>query len=178
MKGHVHDGVDGTEWEHCSPLKTKTVWQCLHHLLLWRLRTRLPSRTQRAIAEISRRARRRESLLEAAEVLSGQLEIEKLTEIIMNKGRSLTHSDRCSLVLGGEKLDRLVTSFQRGLDEAIEIPLDKGIAGETVKSGKVLMITDAYEHPLFASSQDLETFLSTRVCGAPFHGTALCCKTA
>ena len=102
------------------------------------------------------------ALLEVAEVLSGQLEIEKLTEIIMEKGRSLTHSDRCSLFLVNEKRDRLITSFQRGLDEAIDIPIDKGIAGETVKSGKVLVIKDAYEHPSFDSSTDLETGYRTK----------------
>lgn len=102
------------------------------------------------------------ALLEVAEVLSGQLDTEKLTEIIMEKGRSLTHADRCSLFLVNEKRDRLITSFQRGLDAAIDIPIDKGIAGETVKSGKVLIIKDAYEHPSFDSSTDLETGYRTR----------------
>lgn len=102
------------------------------------------------------------ALLEVAEVLSGQLDTERLTSIIMEKGRLLTNSDRCSLFLVNSKRDRLITSFQHGLDSAIDIPIDKGIAGETVKEGKLLNIADAYDNPNFDSSTDLETGYRTR----------------
>ena len=102
------------------------------------------------------------ALLEVAEVLSGQLDTERLTSIIMEKGRLLTNADRCSLFLVNPKRDRLITSFQHGLEDAIDIPIDKGIAGETVKQGKVLNIPDAYEDPNFDSSTDLETGYRTR----------------
>ncbi|OHT17691.1 3'5'-cyclic nucleotide phosphodiesterase family protein [Tritrichomonas foetus] len=102
------------------------------------------------------------ALLEVAEVLSGQLDTERLTSIIMEKGRLLTNADRCSLFLVNQKRDRLITSFQHGLDDAIDIPIDKGIAGETVKQAKVLNIPDAYDNPAFDSSTDLETGYRTR----------------
>lgn len=102
------------------------------------------------------------ALLEVAEVLSGQLDTERLTSIIMEKGRLLTNSDRCSLFLVNSKRDRLITSFQHGLDSAIDIPIDKGIAGETVKEGRLLNIPDAYDNPNFDSSTDLETGYRTR----------------
>jgi 3',5'-cyclic-nucleotide phosphodiesterase len=102
------------------------------------------------------------ALLEVAELLSGQLDIVRLTEIIMEKGRQLTHSDRCSLFLVNDKRDRLITSIQKGLDNAINIPIDKGIAGQTVQSGKVLMIKDAYDSAVFDSSVDSETGYRTR----------------
>ena len=102
------------------------------------------------------------ALLEVAEVLSGQLDIAKLTEAIMEKGRSLTKSDRCSLFLVNDKRDKLITSFQHGLDNAIIIPIDKGIAGRTVKEKATIRIADAYSDPSFDSSTDLETGYRTQ----------------
>jgi GAF domain-containing protein len=102
------------------------------------------------------------ALLEVAEALSGHLDIVKLVEVIMEKGRRLTQADRCSLFLVNEKRDRLITSIQKGLENAIDIPIDKGIVGEAVKNRKVLIIKDAYSCPSFDSSVDLETGYRTR----------------
>jgi GAF domain-containing protein len=102
------------------------------------------------------------ALLEVAEVLSGQLDIVELTKVIMEKGRQLTNADRCSLFLVNERRDRLITSFQRGLENAIDIPIEKGIAGEAVKQAKVIIIKDAYDSEFFDSSVDLETGYRTR----------------
>lgn len=102
------------------------------------------------------------ALLEVAEVLSRQLDIGKLTEAIMEKGRSLTKSDRCSLFLVNDKRDQLITSFQHGLANAIVIPIDKGIAGRTVREKQVAFIDDAYADPDFDPSTDLETGYRTK----------------
>jgi GAF domain-containing protein len=113
---------------------------------------------QRARAETEGLA----ALLKVAEALSGHLDIVKLVEVIMEKGRRLTQADRCSLFLVNEKRDRLITSIQKGLENAIDIPIDKGVVGETVKNRKVLIIKDAYSYPSFDSSVDLETGYRTR----------------
>lgn len=102
------------------------------------------------------------ALLEVAEVLSRQLDIGKLTEAIMEKGRSLTKSDRCSLFLVNDKRDHLITSFQHGLANAICIPIDNGIAGRTVRERQTAFIDDAYADPDFDSSTDLETGYRTK----------------
>ena len=102
------------------------------------------------------------ALLEVAEILSGQLEIDRLTEVIMEKGRQLTHADRCSLFLVSPGKDRLITSFQRGLKNAIDIPIDKGIAGQTVSENRVINIDDAYKCPQFDNTTDQETGYKTR----------------
>ena len=102
------------------------------------------------------------ALLEVAEVLSRQLDIQKLTEAIMEKGRALTKSDRCSLFLVNDKRDKLITSFQHGLENAIIIPIDKGIAGRTVAEKTNIIIPDAYNDPSFDSSTDLETGYRTK----------------
>jgi GAF domain-containing protein len=113
------------------------------------------------------------ALLEVAETVSGHLDMVRLTEVIMEKGRSLTHADRCSLFLVNDRRDRLITSFQDGLEGAIDIPIDKGIAGETVKRGKVMMIHDAYDSPSFDSSVDMETGYRTRsLLSVPIFGNS------
>jgi len=102
------------------------------------------------------------ALLEVAEILSGQLNSDRLTEIIMEKGRYLTKADRCSLFLVSPNGEYLTTSFHRGLKTRIEIPINKGVVGKTVTEAKALNITDAYQEPSFDPSTDLETGYRTR----------------
>ena len=102
------------------------------------------------------------ALLEVCEVLSSQLDADKLTELIMEKGRTLTNSDRCSLFLVNETRDRLITRLHKGLSNAIDIPINNGIAGKTVSSGKVINIADAYETDFFDKSTDIDTGYRTR----------------
>lgn len=116
-------------------------------------------------SELEQSRNERESLaalLEVAEVLSGQLDIDKLTAMIMEKGRKLTHADRCSLFLVSADKQRLITSFQRGLKNSIDIPIGSGIAGKTVKEGVVINIEDAYTDPSFDSSTDEGSGYKTR----------------
>ncbi|KAK8894055.1 hypothetical protein M9Y10_022487 [Tritrichomonas musculus] len=102
------------------------------------------------------------ALLEVAEILSGQLDTERLCEIIMEKGRYLTKADRCSLFLVSQTRDHLITSFHRGLKNCINIPITKGIVGRTVTEAKVLNIPDAYEDPNFDNTTDVQTGYRTR----------------
>lgn len=102
------------------------------------------------------------ALLEVAEALSGQLDEDKLTEIIMEKGRQLTRSDRCSLFLINETKEKIITSFQHGLHDKIELPIDKGIVGKTIMDKTSLMIDDAYAYPSFDTNTDLDTGYRTK----------------
>ncbi|OHT10855.1 3'5'-cyclic nucleotide phosphodiesterase family protein [Tritrichomonas foetus] len=102
------------------------------------------------------------ALLEVAEILSGQLDTERLCEIIMEKGRYLTKADRCSLFLVSQTRDHLITTFHRGLNKCIDIPITKGVVGRTVTEAKVLNITDAYEDPNFDNSTDIQTGYRTK----------------
>lgn len=106
------------------------------------------------------------ALLEVAEVLSSQLDIDKLTETIMEKGRTLTNADRCSLFLINETGERLITSYQAGIDTAIDIPIRRGAAGLAVKENRVVNIADAYQDPNFDRSTDIES---------GYHTTTLLC---
>lgn len=97
------------------------------------------------------------SLLEVAETLSGQLRMDELINKIMSQACDLVKADRCSLFMVNESRDRLVTSFQGGLANAIEIPINAGIVGYTATTGNILNIPDAYQDPRFNRAMDLST---------------------
>lgn len=97
------------------------------------------------------------ALLEVAESLSGQLRMDVLIPNIMTKACDLVKSDRCSLFMVNESHDKLVTSFQGGLTNSIEIPISAGIVGYTATTGEILNIKDAYEDPRFNRATDKST---------------------
>jgi 3',5'-cyclic-nucleotide phosphodiesterase len=97
------------------------------------------------------------ALLEVVEILSSQLENEKVCEVIMDKGRTLTNADRCSLFIVNESHDRLTTYLHQGLDTPIDIPINRGIAGRTISGGAIQNISDAYSVNFFDQSIDIET---------------------
>ncbi|OHT14625.1 3'5'-cyclic nucleotide phosphodiesterase family protein [Tritrichomonas foetus] len=97
------------------------------------------------------------ALLEVAEYLSCQLKMDDLIPNIMTRACELVKADRCSLFMVNETHDKLVTSFQGGLANAIEIPINAGIVGFTATTGEILNIKDAYEDPRFNRATDLAT---------------------
>lgn len=102
------------------------------------------------------------ALLEVAELLSSQTDKDKLLLTIMEKGRQLTNADRCSLFIVNEDKDKLITSFQNGLSNAITIPITKGIAGHTYTERTIMNISDAYDCDFFDPTTDKETGYKTR----------------
>lgn len=102
------------------------------------------------------------TLLEVAEVLSSQLNIDKLVEVIMEKGREMTNADRCSLFLINENRDKIISTFYTGMSEAIGLPIEKGIAGKSISDKKVYNIIDPYKSSYFESSIDNSTGYRTK----------------
>ena len=50
-------------------------------------------------------------LLDVARVISQELDMSQLSQMIIEKGRELTNADRCSLFPLNDKKDRLITSL-------------------------------------------------------------------
>ena len=114
-------------------------------------------RNHRALKDSIHQQKRLRSLLDVAETLSGQLRMDILIPNIMQRACELVKADRCSLFMVNETRDKLVTSFQGGLANSIEIPLNKGIVGYTATTGEILNIEDAYEDSRFNRATDLAT---------------------
>lgn len=119
-------------------------------------------RSFQSLDESTRTQKRLQSLLDVASNLSGQLKIDSLIPSIMNKACELVNADRCSLFMVNETREKLVTSFQGGLANAIEIPINSGIVGYTATTGQNLNIRDAYEDPRFSRATDLATGYQTK----------------
>jgi GAF domain-containing protein len=101
--------------------------------------------------------KRNQALLQVAECLSGQLQIDALMPDIMERGCALVDADRCSLFLVDESRGKLVTSFHGGLANAIEIPMNAGVVGYSATTGRVTNIPNAYEDPRFNRETDRAT---------------------
>jgi GAF domain-containing protein len=114
-------------------------------------------KNHRALKASIHQQKRLRSLLDVAETLSGQLHMDILIPKIMQRACDLVKADRCSLFMVNEAGDKLVTSFQGGLANAIEIPLAAGVVGYTATTGQVLNVKDAYDHPKFNRNMDLAT---------------------
>lgn len=114
------------------------------------------------LEEAEKTAKRLQSMLEVAEAISGQLQIDTLIESIMTKGCDLVNADRCSLFMVNDTRDKLITSFQGGLVDSIEIPINSGIVGYAATTGQILNIRDAYEDPRFNRQTDLKTGYKTK----------------
>ncbi|EAY10971.1 3'5'-cyclic nucleotide phosphodiesterase family protein [Trichomonas vaginalis G3] len=113
------------------------------------------------------------TILSAVQEVSKELNTEKLSDIIVEKARMLTHSDRCSLFLMNDTKDRLITTIQTGLDNYIDISVTRGIVGRTVKDGTTLIINDAYNNEYFDPTTDKETGYKTEtILSAPIKNTA------
>lgn len=117
----------------------------------------LIEKNHQALKASMHQQKRLKSLLDVAEALSGELQMDILIPNIMQRAKELVKSDRCSLFMVNETKDKLVTSFQGGLSNSIEIPLNKGIVGFTATTGEILNIEDAYEDSRFNRATDLAT---------------------
>ncbi|OHS92997.1 3'5'-cyclic nucleotide phosphodiesterase family protein [Tritrichomonas foetus] len=107
-------------------------------------------------------ASRLKALLEVAEILSGVLDIDVLVPTIMERACSLLHTQRCSLFLVDSKRTKLRTTFQSGLDKAISIPINQGIAGHSATTGNIVNVEDAYTDPRFNQNVDSKTGFKTK----------------
>ena len=119
-------------------------------------------RSYQGLEEAMMSQQRLQSLLEVAETLSGQLQIDDLIPSIMNRACELVKADRCSVFMVSENREKLVTFFHGGLANAIEIPIGAGIVGFTATTGQILNIKDAYEDPRFNRATDLATGYRTQ----------------
>ena len=101
------------------------------------------------------------TLLDVFKVVSSELNLNKLIQVIMNKAAEITKSDRSSLFLVDEETGELWTAFAKGLENQI-VRTRKGIVAEVAKSKKALIVNDPYSHPHFNPAVDKKTKYITK----------------
>lgn len=79
--------------------------------------------------------------------------------VLANMGKALTNADRCTVwVVDG---DEIWTKVAHGMD-AIRLPINSGIVGNSITSGKKIIIDDVYKDERFNPDIDKKTGYRTR----------------
>lgn len=94
------------------------------------------------------------------ELLSKTSLIEGLPHI-SKYAKEVIGAERCSIFIYDTNKKELWTTLADGVEKII-VPAGKGIAGETIKTKKPIIVNDAYANPLFMSEIDQETGYRTK----------------
>jgi hypothetical protein len=113
-----------------------------------------------AMEEMNRGRMRLQSLLEGAELLSGQLHLPRFVATVMARACHLVNADRCHLFAVNNTRDRLIAWDHTGRKS--EAGILAGIVGVTVSVGQRVNVKDAQEDPRIDHTSDLETGYRTQ----------------
>jgi len=102
------------------------------------------------------------SLLQTAEMLSRETNIDTLVSQILVNSCQLVGADRASLFVVDDSRTHLVSKVAQGASKPIVLPIDQGIVGSVASSGETINIIDCYEDPRFNSSVDKQTGYRTK----------------
>lgn len=88
----------------------------------------------------------------------------KLLRGVMAEAKDLADAERCSLFLIDKYTGELVSKVFDGNEVSKEFRIQngQGIAGHVAKTGKLLNIRNAYQHPLFYKGVDEATGFKTK----------------
>jgi signal transduction histidine kinase len=126
-----------------------------------------------AVPDPKRRAdARAEALAEIGIALSSILDVDALLREVMDRAQELLEAERSTLFLVDRERGELWSKVLRGLKpHEIRLPLGKGIAGWVAKSGRPVVVSDAYDDPRFDPSVDQRSGFRTRsVMAVPIRG--------
>jgi adenylate cyclase len=102
-------------------------------------------------------------LLDAIQMLSRELDLTRLLQIIMDKASRLLNAHRSSLFVVDEEQHMLWSKIAQGLEvREIRVPMGQGIAGSVAVTGQTVNIPDAYADPRFNQDVDRRTGYRTR----------------
>jgi adenylate cyclase len=122
------------------------------------------------LSERARDSQREEArILEVTQVVSSELNIEKLLRKIIGIVTDLLEAERSTLFLHDPETDELWSRVAEGISEReIRIPSSIGIAGEVFTTRTAINIPDAYADPRFNPEVDRKTGFRTRsILGVP-----------
>jgi len=107
-----------------------------------------------------------EVLFQTASSLSSTLELSRILDIIIQSAKTLLCAEASSLLLLDEATSELyfasATGDVSGHLKNLTVPLDKGIAGACVRTGKVKIVNDTREDTNFYPIIDKKTGFATR----------------
>jgi signal transduction histidine kinase/CRP-like cAMP-binding protein len=102
-------------------------------------------------------------LVEISKRVNSTLDLDNLLEVILNTAAQTVGANRGTLYLLDEQKNELWSKVQKGSSTVeIRLPVGVGIAGAVAKSGKAIMISDAYADSRFNPQIDQTTGYRTK----------------
>ena len=110
-----------------------------------------------------RQVRNLNALLEVAKALGGEMQLDNLLPVIIQKTTEVMDADRSSLFIYDSENNELWSKVAEGLDaKEIRFPVGIGIAGDVAKTLKTSNIQDAYKDERFNPDFDKKTNYRTK----------------
>eukprot|EP00392_Amoebophrya_sp_AT5.2_P016117 g16360.t1 len=111
--------------------------------------------------------------LEAAERAKKQQELDTIFKTVIREGSETLNAERCSLFVVDPDTREVWTRAATGVKAIIKVGLDDSLVGFAVKEKKILNVKNAYEHPKFNKTHDVETgFRTQSILCVPVFGEA------
>ncbi|EAY11990.1 GAF domain containing protein [Trichomonas vaginalis G3] len=102
------------------------------------------------------------ALLQVAESLSRETNIDTLVSQILVKACQLVSADRASLFVLDDSKNNLISKVAHGTDKPFVLPVGQGIVGTVARTGETINIPDCYEDSRFNSAIDKKTGYRTK----------------
>ncbi len=111
----------------------------------------------------NRQVRNLNALLDVAKALGGEMQLDNLLPIILQKTTEVMDADRSSLFIYDDTTNELWSKVAEGMGEKeIRFPVGIGIAGDVAKTLKTANIPDAYEDDRFNPAFDKKSNYRTK----------------
>lgn len=115
------------------------------------------------LADASRQAERFQAILEIGTAISSARDIDALLRTAMDKLSALVSAEASTLFMLDAEKNELWSRVLKGSSlKEIRVPAHSGIVGSVVKSGKTLLLPDAYDDPRFNREVDRQSGFKTR----------------
>ncbi len=93
--------------------------------------------------------------------VSSLREYDEIIDVLARMGRALTSADRCSIWVVSDNKKTIWTKVAQGMD-AITLPMNSGIVGNTIVTGERVIIDDVYSDERFNQEVDKQTGYKTK----------------
>ena len=112
---------------------------------------------------VKRQGERFAAIIEVGSQISAARDVDQLLTTVMDRLTTLVHAEAATLFMHDRERNELWSRVLRGSTlKELRVPVDRGLAGHTFKSGKVLMVSDAYDDTRFNPDVDRRSGFKTR----------------
>jgi HD-GYP domain-containing protein (c-di-GMP phosphodiesterase class II) len=109
-------------------------------------------------------------LLDFGKRITSEKNLDSLLELLAREAKEILNADRSSIFILDRKRKILWSKVAQGTKGIIEFPMDKGIAGSAIKSGRLINIKNVYKDARFNPDFDRMTGYKTRsILSAPMR---------